>query len=73
MVESGRVSGKFRIRASIEKTVSTNTEKGSNEFEYLKMVESRRLPGKGIIGASIEKVCLRVQEKGRINVSIEKW
>ena len=73
MVESGRVSGKFRIRASIEKTVSANTEMGSNQCEYRKMVESRRVPVKGRIRASIEKVSRRVREKGRMSVSTEKW
>ena len=73
MVESGRVPGKGRIRTSIEKIVSTNSEKGSNECEYRKMVDSRRVPGKGRIGASIEKVSQRVPEKGQISVSIEKW
>ena len=55
MVESGRVSGKGKIRTSIEKTVSAHTEKGSNEYEYQKMVESGRVPGKGKIRTSIEK------------------
>ena len=73
MVESGRVPGKVRIRTSIEKTVSANTEKGSNMCEYRRMVESRRVPGKCRIRVSIEKVSRRVPEKGRISVSIEKW
>ena len=73
MVESGRVPGKGRIRASIEKTVSVNTEKGSNECEYWKMVESERVPTKGRIRASIQKVLGRVPEEGRISVSTEKW
>ena len=73
MVESGRVPGKGRIRAGIEKTVSTNTEKGSNECEYRKMVESGRVPKKGRIRASIEKVSGRVPEEGRISVSTEEW
>ena len=72
MVESGRVPGKGTIRASIEKTVSANTEKGSNECEYQKMVESVRLLEKGRIRASIEKLSQRVTEKGRIYVSTEK-
>ena len=54
MVESGRVLEKGRIRASIEKTVSANTAKGSNECEYRKMVESRRVPAKGGISVSTE-------------------
>ena len=73
MVESGRVSGKCSIRASIEKTVSTNTEKMLNECEYRKMVESGRVPKKGRIRASIEKVSGRVPEEGRISVSTEEW
>ena len=55
MVESEQVPGKGRIRTSIEKIVSTNSEKGSNECEYRKIVESRRVPGKCRIRASIEK------------------
>ena len=73
MVESGRVSEKGKIWASIEKTVSDNTETGSNECEYRKIIESKRVSGKGRIRASIEKVCLRVPQKGRISVSTEKW
>ena len=63
MVESGRVPGKGRIRASIEKTVLMSTGKGSNECENPKMVESGRVPAKGTICASIEKVSRRVPEK----------
>ena len=73
MVESGRVEGKGRIRASIEKTVLTSTGKCSNECENPKMVESGRVPAKGTICASIEKVSRRVPENGRISVSTEKW
>ena len=73
MVEFERVPGKVRIRTSIKKTVSANTEKGSNECEYRKMVASRRVPGKCRIRVSIEKVSRRVPEKGRISVSTEKW
>ena len=40
---------------------------------YRKMVESGRVPGKCIIHASIKKLSGRVPEKGRINVSTEKW
>ena len=69
MIESGRVPGKGRIRASIEKIVLSSTGKGSNQCEYRKMVESGRLPGKGIIRASIEKMSRRLQKNGRINVS----
>ena len=72
MVYFGRVPGKGRIHAGIEKTVPANTEKGSNECEYRKMVESGRVPAKGRIRASIEKVSGRVLEKGRISVSTEK-
>ena len=56
MVESRRVSGKGRIRASIEKIVSANNGMGSNECEYPKMVESGRVPRKARIRASIEKL-----------------
>ena len=73
MVESGRVPEKGGICASIEKTVSANTEMGSNQCEYAKMVEYRRVPGKCRIRASIEKVSPRVREKGRMSVSTEKW
>ena len=69
MAEYGRVSGKGRIRVGIEKTVSVNTKKGSNECEYRKMIESKRVPGKGRIRASIEKLSRRVSERGRIIVS----
>ena len=73
MVESGRVPGKRRIHTSIDKTLSANTEKGLNEFEYQKIVESRRVPGKCRIRASIEKVSRLVPENVRISVSTEKW
>ena len=73
MVESERVPGKGRIRTSIEKTVSANTEKRSNVCVYRKVVESRRVPGQCIIHAIIEKVSRRVPEKGQISVSTEKW
>ena len=73
MVESERVPGQGRICTSIEKSVSANTENGSNECEYQKMVESRRVPGKGRIRASIEKVSRRVLKNGGISVSTAKW
>ena len=47
MVESGRVPGTGRIRAS--------TGKGSNLCEYQKLVETGLVPGKGRIHESIEK------------------
>ena len=56
MVESVCVPKNGRIEASIEKIVSANNGKGSNECEYRKMVESRRVSGKGRIRASIEKI-----------------
>ena len=65
MVESGRVPGKGRIRAS--------TGKWSNQCEYRKMIESVRVPGKGRICASIEKLSRRVLDKDRMSVSTEKW
>ena len=64
MVEFGRVPGKGRIGASIEKTVLMSTGKGSNECDNTKIVESGRVPGKGRIGASIEKLSGRAPEKG---------
>ena len=73
MVEFERVPGKVRIRTSIEKTVSANTEKGSNECDYQKMVESGRVPTEDRIRMSTEKVSRRVPEEGRISVSTEKW
>ena len=73
MVESGRVPGKGRIRASIEKTVLTSTEKGYNQSQYRKIVESGRVPGKGRIRPSIEKLSRRVPKKGLISVGTEKW
>ena len=73
MVESEQVSGKGRIRSSIEKTILTSTGKGSNECDNPKMVESGLVPAKGTICASIEKVSRRVPEKGRMSVSTEKW
>ena len=72
MVEAVCVPKNGRIEASIEKIVSANNGKGSNECEYRKMVESRRVPGKGRIHASIEKVSGRVLKKGRLSVSTEK-
>ena len=63
MVESGRVPGKGSIRRSIEKTVSANTDMGSNQCEYQKMVESGRVPGKGRILTSIEKTVSAHTEK----------
>ena len=47
MVESGRVPGKGRIRASIEKLSRGVPEKGSNLCKYRKMVEFGRVPEKG--------------------------
>ena len=72
IVESGRVAGKGRIRASIGKLFGRVPAKGSNHCEYRKMVQSERVPGKGRIRASIEKLSGRVPKKCRINVSTEK-
>ena len=72
MVESGKVPGKGRIRASIEKQSRRVLEKG-RMGEYRKMVEFGRVPEKGRIRASIEKHSGRVPEKGRIRLSTEKW
>ena len=63
MVESGRLSGKGRFRASIEKLSERVSEKG-------RIIVSTE---NGRIRASIEKLSGRVSEKGRISVSIEKW
>ena len=71
MVESGRVPGKGRIRASIEKVSRRVPKKGSNQCKYRKMVESSRVPGKCRIRASVEKLSGRVLKKGRISVSTE--
>ena len=73
MVGSGRVPGKDRIRASIEKLsgpvskegrISVSTEKWYHLGEYREKVESVRV-SKNCVGS--------VPEKGRINVSTEKW
>ena len=72
MLESKRLLGKGRIRASIEKQSGRVPKKGSIQCEYRKMVESGRVLGKGRICASIEKQSGRVPEKGRINVSTKK-
>ena len=56
MVESGRVPGKARIRASIEKLMGRVPEKGAISVRTEKMVEFRRVSGKGRIRASIEKL-----------------
>ena len=73
MEESGRVPGKGRIRASIEKLsrripkrgrMGVITEKWYNVSEHRDKVESVR----------VSKICPdRVPEKGRISVSTEKW
>ena len=81
MVESRRVLGKGRIRASIQKLyrripekgqISVSTKKWSNLGKYREKVESVRVLGKGRIRASIEKLSWRLSKKGRINVSTEK-
>ena len=71
MVESGRVPGKGRISATIEKLLGRVLEKGRIS-EYRKMVESGRVPAKGRIRATIEKLSGGVSEKGRISVSTRK-
>ena len=82
MVESGRVPGKGRIRASTLKLsrrvsknvrISMSTRKWLNQCEYRKMVESGRVPRKGRICASNEKLSGRVPKNGRISVSTGKW
>ena len=73
MKESGRVPGKGRICASIEKTVLTSTGKGYNECENRKMVKSSRVPGKGTIRTRIEDLFGSVPEKVPISVRTDKW
>ena len=71
---SRRASENGRLCVSTENgRIRASTGKVSNLFDYRKMVESGRLPGKGRIRASLEKLPRRVQEKGRIYVSTEKW
>ena len=72
MVESERVTGKGRIRASTQKLFGRVSKNGRNS-EYRKMVESGRVPGKGRIRASTQKLFERVLKNGRIRVSTEKW
>ena len=72
MVESGRVPGKVRIRASTQKLFG-RVSKNGRISEYRKMVESGRVPGKGRIRASTEKLSGRVPDKGRISLSTQKW
>ena len=62
MVESGRVPGKGKIRASIEKLSQGVQKKGRICLNTKKMVESWCVPGKNRIRASIEKLSLRVLE-----------
>ena len=66
MKESGRVPGKGRICASIEKVsgrvlekgrVSVSTEKGSSKSEYRKMVASGIVRGK-VETVRVSKNCL---------------
>ena len=73
MAESGRVPGKGKIRASIEKQsrlipekgrICVSTENWWNPSEYGDKVE--------FVRASI-KLSQRVPEKGRIYVFTEKW
>ena len=71
MVESGRVPGKGKIRATIEKLSGRVLEKGRIS-EYRKMVESGRVTGQGRIRASTENLSGRVLIKGRISVSVGK-
>ena len=52
MVKSGRVPGKGKIRASIEKLFEQVQEKGRISVSTQKMVESRRVPKKGLISMS---------------------
>ena len=64
MVESGRVPGKGRSCASIEKLCRLVLEKGRISVYNSKKVESGRVPAKGRIRASVEKVSRRVPKKG---------
>ena len=63
MLESGRLPGKGRIRATIEKLSRCVPEKGRISVS----TEKCR------IRPCIEKLSRRVPEKGQINVSTEKW
>ena len=65
MVESGRVLGKGRFRASIEKLSQRVPEKGRISVSTEKMEECGRVPDKSRIRTSIEKLSRRVPEKGQ--------
>ena len=81
MVESGRVPGKGRIRATIEKLSGRVSEKGRigvstenwyNPDEYLKKVESMRVP-KNCPDEYRKRVeSVRVPKNGRIRASTGK-
>ena len=80
MVESGRVPGKSRIRASVEKLSGRVSERSRISESIKKMVESGR-EVKGRIRASIEKLSgeyrkrvelVRVSNNGRIRASAGK-
>ena len=73
MVESGRLLGIGRIRASTKKLSGPVSEKGRMSVSTQKMVESGRVPRKGRIRATIENLSGRVSAKGRISVSSRKW
>ena len=72
MLESGRVPGKGRIRAIIEK-LSWRVPENGRICVSTENGRIRASTGKGRIRPSNEKLSRRVPEKGRICVSIEKW
>ena len=73
MVESGRVPGEGRLRATIEKLSGRVSEKGRIS------VSTRNLENPGEHREKVESVPLlknypdEFWEKGRISVSTEKW
>ena len=81
MVESVRVPGKGRIRASIEKLfgcvpkngpISVTTEKCSNPCQYQEKVESVLLPKNCLNEYQKIVEFMQVPENGRIGASIGK-
>ena len=81
MVQSGRISGKGRIRASIEKLfglvpkkgpINVSTEKWKNPGEYQEKVESVRASKNYPSGYRKRVDLVSVLKNGRIRESIEK-
>ena len=73
MVESGRVPGKGRIRATIEKLPKRESENGRIIVSTGKWYESGRVLGKVRICATIENLSGRVSETDRISVNTRNW